>query len=171
MTSASWIHWKLWSFYLLFLNQINTSSLPFLFHTGQTFNSIDHVSIWDFHPDWISVILVGGCGLLNHIFNVHSDVLCEHILHLLSSHISFAKMDLITLSLSLVRFQTCTCVHHFVFLPGCLCGLYTWIDSNLLLLSSESTQGSFFPCQPSVNATKTPLYLSLCFKTISSYDA
>lgn len=75
------------------------------------------------------------------------------------------------LSLSVVKFQTCTCVHHFVFLPGCLCGLYTWIDSNLLQPSSVSTERSFLPCQTSVNATKTPLCLSLCFKTLSSYDA
>lgn len=105
------------------------------------------------------------------IFLMCTVVLCSLCAHSASSlfpdfHCSHG-FDYV-LSFSVVKFRTCPCVHHFVFLPGCLCGFYTWIDSNLLQLSSVSTERSFLPCQPSVNGTKTPLCSKLCFKTLSS---
>lgn len=124
-----------------------------------------------FHPDWMIMILGVLWSFLNHIFNC-TVMFCSLCAHSASSLFpDFHCGDGFDYSLSVVKFQTCTCVHHFVFLPGCLRGLYTWIDSNLLQLSSVSTERSLLPCQPSVNAAKTPLYLSLCFKTLSSYDA
>lgn len=111
-------------------------------------------------------------SFLNHIFNCTATLrsLCAHSASSLFPDFRFSDGFDFSLSVSVVKFQTCTCVHHTVFLPGCLCGLYTWIDSNLLQLSSVSTERRFLPCQPSVNATKTTLSLSLYFKTLSSYD-
>lgn len=117
------------------------------------------------------IIILGiSWSFLNHIFNC-TVMLCSLCAHSASSPFpDFHCSDGFdySLSLSVVKFQTCTCVHHSVFLPGCLCGLYTWIDSNLLHLIPMSTERSFPPCQPSVNPTKTPLYLSLYFKTLSA---
>lgn len=39
-----WIPWKLWLFQLLFLSQLAAFALhPYLFYTGQTFNTINHI--------------------------------------------------------------------------------------------------------------------------------
>lgn len=173
LTSASWIHWKLWWFKLLFLNQISTLVLHPSFFTLVRLSTASIMLLFEI-PSWLNNHGSGGFEVLI-IFLMCTVVLCSLCAHSASSffpdfHCSNG-FDY-ALSFSVVKLQTCTCVqHHFVFLPGCLCGLYTWLDSNLLQPSSVSTERSFLPCQPSVNATKTPLCLSLYFKTLSSYDA